>query len=112
VVIIESLETGLIVVVKILKVLLEAIAVLCVLLGLLKTAQLAYKLQRLARPDQFQQVRLKFGMWLVLALEFQLGADIVSTTLSSSFESLGKLTIIAIIRTFLNYFLTKEIESQ
>ncbi len=45
----------------------------------------------------------------MLALEFQLGADILSTTLSSTFDSLGKLGIVALIRTFLNYFLTQEL---
>ncbi len=47
-----------------------------------------------------------------MTLEFQLGADILATTLSSTFNSLGKLEIVALIRTFLNYFLTKELESQ
>jgi uncharacterized membrane protein len=51
-------------------------------------------------------------MWLALALEFQLAADILSTTISPSLEALGKLAIIAVIRTFLNYFLTKELETE
>jgi uncharacterized membrane protein len=48
----------------------------------------------------------------VLALEFQLGADILSTTYHSTFESLGKLGIVALIRTFLNYFLNQELNKQ
>jgi uncharacterized membrane protein len=51
-------------------------------------------------------------MWLALALEFQLGADILSTTVAPTFDSLGKLGILALIRTFLNYFLTRELEFQ
>lgn len=42
--------------------------------------------------------------------KFQLGADIVSTTISPSLEDLTKLAIIAVIRTFLNYFLEKELK--
>jgi len=55
---------------------------------------------------------LTFGLWLALALEFQLAADILSTTVSPSFEALGKLALIAVIRTFLNYFLNKELETE
>lgn len=56
-------------------------------------------------------VRLRFGIWLALALEFQLGADILATTITSNLEALGKLAAIAVIRTFLNYFLNKELET-
>ena len=51
-------------------------------------------------------------MWLSLALEFQLGADIVGTTVAPSLQALGNLALIAIIRTFLNYFLSKELEAE
>ena len=46
---------------------------------------------------------------MAVALEFQLGADILATTIAPSFETLGKLGAIALIRTFLNYFLNKEL---
>ena len=63
-------------------------------------------------PLEFNEIRLTFGMWLALALEFQLAADILSTTISPSFEALGRLALIAMIRTFLNYFLSKELENE
>lgn len=110
--IMEHLEGGLAIIVTFLKFLLEAIAVFCILLGILKTGQLAYLSKYNGSKNLFTEIRLVFGMWLVLALEFQLGADIVSTSISSTFDSLGKLGVIALIRTFLNYFLTKELESQ
>lgn len=98
---------------------LEAIAAVLILLGLIRTFQLVLRLQRrrsrrhpvLQQPVDFTQVRMVFGMWLALALEFQLGADILNTTISPSFEALGKLAAISVIRTFLNYFLQKEIEA-
>jgi uncharacterized membrane protein len=108
----SGLESGLALCVTLLKFLLEAIAVFCIFFGILKTGQLAINLNRHHRPNSFSAIRLEFGMWLVMALEFQLGADIVSTTLSSTFDSLAKLAIVAVIRTFLNYFLTQELESQ
>jgi uncharacterized membrane protein len=117
---VEHLEHILASFVLLLKFVLEAIAAIVILLGLLRTAQivLSMKTQKLRRkpilgdPMAFIQVRLVFGMWLALALEFQLGADILATTISPSFESLGRLGAIAIIRTFLNYFLNKELESE
>ena len=50
--------------------------------------------------------------WLALALEFQLGADIVATTINPSWQSLGELGLLAVIRTFLNYFLQRELAEQ
>lgn len=108
----EHLESGLGILITFLKFLLETIAVFCILLGVLKTGQLAHRLKYDRNKNCFTEIRLEFGMWLVLALEFQLGADIVATSLTSTFDSLGKLGIVALIRTFLNYFLTKELESQ
>lgn len=53
--------------------------------------------------------RMVFGGWLVVALEFLLAADIVGTIISPTTEHLVELGAIAIIRTFLNYFLSKEL---
>jgi uncharacterized membrane protein len=93
---------------------LEAIAIVCVLIGVVSTARLAGRLMKRRRTAQFPfiQVRLKFGLWLALALEFQLGADILNTTIAPSTDALIRLAVIAIIRTFLNYFLNKEMEAQ
>jgi len=105
----ENLEASLAVFVLILKFLLEAISALCVGLGLLSTLRQAW-LGRGGRLS-FSEIRLHFGSWLALALEFQLGADIVATTVAPSFEALGKLALIAVVRTFLNYFLQRELEA-
>jgi uncharacterized membrane protein len=96
------------------QVILEGVAVVCVLVGIILTAQLALKLMRRRQRTDFPflQVRLKFGLWLALALEFQLGADILNTTIAPSTDALIRLAVIAVIRTFLNYFLNKEIEAQ
>ncbi len=108
----EQLESGLAFVVTLLKLLLESIAVFCILLGVIKTGKIAISLNHHHSQNRLLQIRLNFGIWLVLALEFQLGADILSTTLTSSFESVGKLGIVALIRTFLNYFLSQELNKQ
>lgn len=94
--------------------LLEFLGVLCIFTGIFATARLATKILRYRKRVvlPFIQIRLKFGLWLALALEFQLGADILSTAIAPTNEALIRLSVIAVIRTFLNYFLNKEIEAQ
>lgn len=57
-----------------------------------------------------EEVRLHLGRWLVLALEFLLAADIMRTAVAPTWEEIGKLAAIAVLRTALNFFLQKEIE--
>lgn len=52
----------------------------------------------------------RFGMWLLLGLEFELAADIIGSVISPTWQDIGELGAIAIIRTFLNYFLEKDLE--
>ena len=109
----EPFEVGLEHLVRIVKFVLETLSIICVSFGLLKTLQFAFSQSR--RRDYqptFNQIRLRFGKWLALALEFQLGADILATTIAPTVEELAKLALIAVIRTFLNYFLGKELETE
>lgn len=57
---------------------------------------------------RFNAVRLTLARYLALALEFQLAADILSTTVAPTWDKIGKLAVIAIIRTALNFFLMRE----
>jgi uncharacterized membrane protein len=61
------------------------------------------------RTASFKAIRLTFSRYLSLALEFQLAADILSTTMAPTFDELSKLAITAAIRTGLNFFLSREI---
>ena len=49
-------------------------------------------------------------MWLLLGLEFALAADIIGSVVSPTWEDIGQLGAIAVIRTFLNYFLEHDLE--
>lgn len=62
--------------------------------------------------EGYNGVRLTLARYLALALEFQLGADILSTAIAPSWDQIGKLGAIAVIRTALNYFLGKEIREE
>ena len=54
-------------------------------------------------------VWVRFGGWLLLALEFELAADILRSAISPTWESIGQLAAIAVIRTFLSFFLERDI---
>jgi len=57
-----------------------------------------------------EDIRLRLGRWLALALEFELGADILRTAVAPTWLQIGQLAAIATIRTLLNYFLQQEID--
>jgi uncharacterized membrane protein len=50
------------------------------------------------------------AVWLLLGLEFELAADIIRSVISPTWMEIGELGAIAVIRTFLNYFLEKDLE--
>lgn len=54
---------------------------------------------------------LSLARWLLLGLEFMLAADIVRTAISPSWNDVGQLGAIAVIRTFLSYFLERDLEA-
>ena len=56
-----------------------------------------------------EDLRLGHGRSLALSLEFLLGADILRTAVEPSWDEIGRLAAIAVIRTALNYFLQREI---
>jgi uncharacterized membrane protein len=64
------------------------------------------------RGGSFVPIRLAFARYLTLALELQLAADILSTSVAPTWERIGKLAAIAVIRTALNYFLSKELKDE
>ena len=93
------------------RLLLESLSVLTVLYGLLATIrQFLPRLGRSLPERPSNRARLTVASWLALALEFQLGADVVSTTTAPSQANLIQLGVVAVIRTFLNIFLGREIE--
>ena len=58
------------------------------------------------------EIRLFLGRYLALGLEFQIGADILSTAVAPTLEDVLLLGAIVVIRTVLNYFLSKELERE
>ena len=54
-------------------------------------------------------IRVRLGSSVAVALELMLGADVLATAVAPSWDDIGKLAAIAIIRTALNYFLEREL---
>ncbi|WP_242434641.1 DUF1622 domain-containing protein [Hymenobacter amundsenii] len=90
----------------------EAVGAGIIVLGILVGGYLFAKALASRRTADFTAIRLTLARYLALALEFQLGADILSTTIAPSWEQIGKLGAIAVIRTALNYFLSREMKDE
>lgn len=61
-------------------------------------------------PEAKELVRLRLGRWLALALEFELAADILRTAIAPTWNEIGQLAAIVVLRTALNFFLQQEID--
>jgi uncharacterized membrane protein len=56
-----------------------------------------------------REVWLRYARWLIAGLTFQLAADIVESAITSDWQAIGRLAAIAVIRTFLNFFLERDL---
>lgn len=90
----------------------EAAAAVIIAYGAVEAGLRVLKLlvTRKNMPFAKEDIRLNLGQWLTLALEFELAADILRTAVAPSWNDIGQLAAIIVIRTTLNYFLQKEIE--
>ena len=96
------------------EVVLNAFSLVCIVAGvILSLVRSIQQRRRLPGAHPLHTYfRMTFGGWLVVALEFQLAADIVGTIVSPTAAHLIELGAIAAIRTFLNYFLGKELKEE
>ena len=94
------------------KLIAEISSVIIIGIGLAVALYLTLRTLISRQKIQYLRLRLLFGQFLVLALEFQLAADIVGTAVAPSWDQIANLAAIALIRTFLSYFLNIEIKAQ
>lgn len=59
-------------------------------------------------PHESRAAWMRYSRWLVTGLTFQLAADIIETSAAPTWDDIGRLAAIAVIRTFLNYFLERD----
>jgi uncharacterized membrane protein len=73
-------------------------------------AVIAYGKSIMQSAEVKQEIRLQFGSSVAVGLELLLGADVLSTAVAPSWDDIGKLAAIAILRTGLNYFLEQDVK--
>jgi uncharacterized membrane protein len=91
--------------------LIEAIAVLLIAYGAGEAfvKSLRHAFHHIHDAGWRKALFVRFGIWLLLGLQFALAADIVRSVISPSWSDIGQLAAIAAIRTFLNYFLERDL---
>jgi uncharacterized membrane protein len=95
-----------------LKLAIEAIGALIIGIGMILASLRFARGSFPPTARDFTDARLTLARFLAIALEFQLGADILSTAVAPSWDAIGKLGAIAVIRTALNYFLSREMQEE
>lgn len=92
---------------------LEALALVAVVIGAVEaTIGIArhFRISHIGNAAK-RAVWLELARWLVAALTFQLAADVVNTTIAPTWDDIGRVAAIAAIRTFLTFFLDRDIDS-
>ena len=61
--------------------------------------------------NHFHYIYLQYARFLVGGLTFQLAADIIESSLATKWDwdEIGRLAAVAVIRTFLNFFLERDL---
>jgi uncharacterized membrane protein len=90
----------------------EGAAAILITLAALEAAAaaLALFLRDAAPPAAKEAIRLRLGRWLGLGLEFALAASILRSAIRPTWNEIGALAAVLVLRTALNYFLEREIE--
>lgn len=91
---------------------LEAVSVLMIVIGAMEAVWRLSQgfVHRQVSHDVRREAWLGLARWLLLGLEFMLAADIIRSLIAPTWDEIGRLASIALIRTFLNYFLEKDLE--
>lgn len=90
----------------------EAMALVVIAMGTLQAfffMGIFTVLSRRAADADVRQIWTRYARWLVTGLTFQLAADIIRTTLTPSWQDIGQVAAIAVIRTFLDYCLMHDL---
>jgi uncharacterized membrane protein len=95
----------------IIRTLIASIGVSIITLSALHSVYLFLKAWLGKSQVNINNIRLEFGYGIILGLEFMVGADIVESLAKPTYYDVGLLALLVLVRTFLSYFLNKELES-
>jgi uncharacterized membrane protein len=91
---------------------LDTVAIIVIVIGSIEVLFSMFRAMLMrATTSEKREVWLRYARWLVAGLTFQLAGDIVETALVPSWEPIGHLAAIAVIRTFLSFFLEREMQA-
>jgi uncharacterized membrane protein len=94
-------------------VLLELMGVLVIVIGILIATVSFIRMYRHKHKDLVDNYRRRMGHAILLGLEFLVAADIVNTvTTNLTYDHLGLLAILVLIRTFLSFTIELEVEGR
>jgi uncharacterized membrane protein len=90
-------------------VVIDGFALITVIIGTVEAfiATLKTVVQPASREARWKTFAV-YGRWLVAGLTFQLAADILETSITTTWQAVARLGTVAVIRTFLNYFLERD----
>jgi uncharacterized membrane protein len=89
----------------------EFIAIVVITMGTLEAVAAAARMVFRGWSDSARrEAMLKYARWLAAGLTFQLAGDIVHTTVAPTWDDIVRLAAIAVIRTFLTFFLERDIK--
>jgi uncharacterized membrane protein len=89
----------------------EVVGILVVAVGSLEAVVAAGRLMFIGPSDTARrEAWLRYARWLAAGLTFQLAGDIVHTAVAPTWDDIGRLAAIAVIRTFLTFFLERDIK--
>jgi uncharacterized membrane protein len=107
----ETLKAWLIAVSDPTIVIIDAIAFVWIVVGVVYLLVGALRAELSGASNQEKRALwLGFAKVLVAALSLQLAADIIESSISTSWEAIGRLGAIAVIRTFLDFFLSRDVD--
>ncbi len=89
----------------------DAIAMVFIVVGTIEAFLTGMRAVFSSKSSHLQRdLWLRYARWLIAGLTFQLAADIIETSIRHDWEAIGQLGAIALIRTFLNYFLERDLQ--
>ena len=92
----------------------STVAVLVLICGVVK-ATVKFVKNEVSHADKasvLRTIKNELGAYVLLSLEILIAADIVESIIKPTFEDIGKLAALVVIRTVISYFLGKEIDQE
>ena len=88
----------------------DVISMIIILIGIMLTLVSLFRTAFSSGEKDFFKTRFVLSRSLMLALEFLIAADILVSAVAPTWDQLGKLGVIVLIRVVLSFFLSRDIK--